>query len=148
MAAADHKAWLQRRLPSRDSWSAATFHKEYADGDFAAAAQEEDRYRLQRGAALGHCVDRQFDWRVCFCVAHRKFGHFQSRNPRHVFENRAHVDAAGFLDDCHSRCSFRVVDRADGLAVAVRRVGQALGHHYFGLRSGHRAVAARRRRNR
>ena len=49
------------------------------------------------------------------------------------------VDAGGFLDDCHARCSVRLVDRADGLAVAVRGVGQTLGHHYFGLRRRHRA---------
>ena len=148
MTAADHKAWLQRRLLSRNSWPAATFHEEYADGDFATAAQEEDRHRFQRGATLGDRVDRQFDGRLCFCLARWKFEHFQSRNPRHVFENRTNVDAAGFFDDCHSRCSVRVVDRADGLAVAVRGVGQTLGHHYFGLRSRHRAIAARRRGNR
>ena len=75
MAAADHKAWLQRRLPGGDSWSTATFHQEYLTV-ILPLLPRKDRHRFQRGAALGYRVDRQFDWRFCFCLARWKFEHF------------------------------------------------------------------------
>src|SRR4051794_14068468 len=145
MAAADHKAWLQRRVCGGDSRPPTTFHKEYADGDFAAATREEDPHPFQRGAALDDRFDWQFDWRLCFCLAGGNLEHFQSRDPRHVFENRTIVDAGRFWDHRLTRCSIRVVNRADGLAIAVRGIRETLGHHYFGVRSWRRGIAARRR---